>query len=127
MEGLFQPLHLILIIFILLLLFGPSKFASLGKGLGEGIRNFKSSMKEGAQDAEAKKDEKSEEKKIVAAPCDSTTPLTRGRYKAPASTCRKPAPPAAPPHCCNRPQSAESSAKPCLESRTRRPYPSAHP
>jgi sec-independent protein translocase protein TatA len=63
MEGLFQPLHLILIIFILLLLFGPSKFASLGKGLGEGIRNFKSSMKEGAQDAEAKKDEKSEEKK----------------------------------------------------------------
>jgi sec-independent protein translocase protein TatA len=63
MEGLFQPLHLILIIFILLLLFGPSKFASLGKGLGEGIRNFKSSMKEGAQDADTKKDEKSEEKK----------------------------------------------------------------
>jgi sec-independent protein translocase protein TatA len=63
MEGLFQPLHLILIIFILLLLFGPSKFASLGKGLGEGIRNFKSSMKDGAQDTEAKKDEKSEEKK----------------------------------------------------------------
>jgi sec-independent protein translocase protein TatA len=63
MEGLFQPLHLILIIFILLLLFGPSKFASLGKGLGEGIRNFKSSMKDGAQDTEAKKDEKAEEKK----------------------------------------------------------------
>jgi sec-independent protein translocase protein TatA len=63
MEGLFQPLHLILIVFILLLLFGPSKFASLGKGLGEGIRNFKSSMKEGAQGGEAKKDEKSEEKK----------------------------------------------------------------
>jgi sec-independent protein translocase protein TatA len=45
-EGLFQPLHILLIIGIALLVFGPSKFAGLGKGLGEGIRNFKSSMKE---------------------------------------------------------------------------------
>ena len=61
-EGLFQPLHLLLIVAIALLLFGPSKFASLGKGLGEGIRNFKSAMKDG----EGKKDEKpttTEEKK----------------------------------------------------------------
>ena len=58
-EGLFQPLHLLLIIGIALLLFGPSKFASLGKGLGEGIRNFKAAMKDG----EDKKDEKAEEKK----------------------------------------------------------------
>jgi len=58
-EGLFQPFHILLIIAIALLLFGPSKFASLGKGLGEGIRNFKASMKEG----EEKKDEKTEEKK----------------------------------------------------------------
>jgi sec-independent protein translocase protein TatA len=35
-----------LIIAIALLLFGPSKLADLGKGLGEGIRNFKSSIKE---------------------------------------------------------------------------------
>ena len=58
-EGLFQPLHLLLIIGIALLLFGPSKFASLGKGLGEGIRNFKAAMKDG----EDKKEEKAEEKK----------------------------------------------------------------
>jgi len=58
-EGLFQPFHILLIIGIALLLFGPSKFASLGKGLGEGIRNFKSAMKEG----EEKKDAKPEEKK----------------------------------------------------------------
>ena len=44
-EGIFQPLHILLIIGIALLLFGPSKFADLGKGLGEGIRNFKSSLK----------------------------------------------------------------------------------
>ena len=45
-EGLFQPLHLILIVAIALLVFGTSKFSALGKGLGEGIRNFKSAMKE---------------------------------------------------------------------------------
>jgi len=53
-EGLFQPLHLLLIIAIILLIFGTSKFAAVGKGLGEGIRNFKSSMKE---PEEKKKDE----------------------------------------------------------------------
>jgi sec-independent protein translocase protein TatA len=58
-EGLFQPLHILLLIGIALLVFGTSKFAAVGKGLGEGIRNFKSAMKEG----EAKKDEKPEEKK----------------------------------------------------------------
>ena len=45
-EGIFQPLHILLIVGIALLLFGPSKFADLGKGLGEGIRNFKSAIKE---------------------------------------------------------------------------------
>jgi sec-independent protein translocase protein TatA len=57
--GEFSPFHWLLIIAIALLLFGPAKFASLGKGLGEGIRNFKASMKEG----EGKKEEKPEEKK----------------------------------------------------------------
>jgi sec-independent protein translocase protein TatA len=45
-EGLFSPWHILLIIGIALLLFGPSKLADLGKGLGEGIRNFKSAVKE---------------------------------------------------------------------------------
>lgn len=45
-EGLFQPLHLLLIIGIILLIFGTSKFSALGKGMGEGIRNFKDAMKE---------------------------------------------------------------------------------
>jgi sec-independent protein translocase protein TatA len=54
-EGIFQPLHILLIIGIALLLFGPSKFADLGKGLGEGIRNFKSSMKDPEKKDEAPK------------------------------------------------------------------------
>jgi sec-independent protein translocase protein TatA len=40
--------ELLVIVFIALLIFGPKKLGELGKGLGEGIRNFKSSMSEGS-------------------------------------------------------------------------------
>jgi sec-independent protein translocase protein TatA len=46
-EGLLRPMHLLVIMFIALLIFGPSKLSELGKGLGDGIRNFKSAVKEG--------------------------------------------------------------------------------
>jgi sec-independent protein translocase protein TatA len=62
-EGLFQPLHLLLIIGIALLVFGTSKFAAVGKGLGEGIRNFKASMKD--PEVEKKDQAKNEEEKKV--------------------------------------------------------------
>ena len=44
-EGLFQPTHLLVIFGIALLVFGPKKLPELGKGIGEGIRGFKSAMK----------------------------------------------------------------------------------
>jgi sec-independent protein translocase protein TatA len=59
--GEFQPLHWLLVIAIALLLFGTSKFAAVGKGLGEGIRNFKAAMKE--PEAEKKDAPKEEEEK----------------------------------------------------------------
>jgi sec-independent protein translocase protein TatA len=55
--GELSPWHWLLVIAIALLLFGTTKFAAVGKGLGEGIRNFKQAMKE----PEEKK--KEEEKK----------------------------------------------------------------
>jgi sec-independent protein translocase protein TatA len=58
-EGLFQPMHLLVIAGLALLLFGPKKLPELGKGLGEGIRGFKSALKE-------------EEK-----PADTISPTTR--------------------------------------------------
>jgi len=45
-EGLFQPMHLLVIFFIALLVFGPKKLPELGKGLGEGLRALKDGMKE---------------------------------------------------------------------------------
>ena len=44
-DGLFQPMHLLVIFGLALLVFGPKKLPELGKGLGESIRGFKSAMK----------------------------------------------------------------------------------
>ena len=52
-EGLMQPMHLLMILIIALLFFGPSKLGELGKGLGDGIRHFKDAIK----DAPAKPEE----------------------------------------------------------------------
>jgi sec-independent protein translocase protein TatA len=49
-EGLFQPMHLLVIFGIALLVFGPKKLPELGKGIGEGIRGFKSAIR--AEEAE---------------------------------------------------------------------------
>ena len=47
--------EILLILAVALLIFGPSKLADLGKGLGEGIRNFKSAVKDGEQQDTEKK------------------------------------------------------------------------
>ena len=43
-EGLFQPMHLLVIFGLALLVFGPKKLPELGKGMGESIRGFKSAI-----------------------------------------------------------------------------------
>jgi sec-independent protein translocase protein TatA len=45
MRDLLQPMHLLIILLVFMILFGGKKLADVGKGLGEGIRNFKSSLK----------------------------------------------------------------------------------
>lgn len=45
-EGIFQPMHLLVIMGVALLVFGPKKLPELGKGIGEGIRGFRASIKE---------------------------------------------------------------------------------
>ena len=52
-EGLFQPMHLLVIFGIALLVFGPKKLPELGKGIGEGIRGFKSAIREQAEEKPA--------------------------------------------------------------------------
>lgn len=45
MFGLGMP-ELLVILVIIVFIFGTSRIASLGKGLGEGIRNFKKGIKD---------------------------------------------------------------------------------
>ena len=66
------PGELLIIGLIALLLFGAGRIADIGKGLGQGISNFKKGLKEADDDEKPKKtekaavkddDEKKEEKK----------------------------------------------------------------
>ena len=43
-EGLFQPMHLLVILVIAMLVFGPKRLGEIGKGLGQGIKAFKSGL-----------------------------------------------------------------------------------
>jgi sec-independent protein translocase protein TatA len=55
-EGLFQPMHLLVIFGLALLIFGPKKLPELGKGIGEGIRGFKTAVSPSEKAAEATKE-----------------------------------------------------------------------
>ncbi len=46
--------ELLIILVIVVLIFGVNKIPQLGKGLGEGIRNFKSAIKEAQRDPDEK-------------------------------------------------------------------------
>jgi sec-independent protein translocase protein TatA len=43
-RGLFQPMHLLLILVIVLIIFGVGRLPEIGKGLGESIRGFRKAM-----------------------------------------------------------------------------------
>lgn len=45
-EGLFQPMHLMIILGIVLIIKGPGKLPELGSALGKSIKGFKKAMVE---------------------------------------------------------------------------------
>jgi sec-independent protein translocase protein TatA len=57
--GKIGPLELGLVLLIVIAIFGAGKLASLGGALGRGVKDFRSSMKDGQEESE-KKDEKTE-------------------------------------------------------------------
>ena len=46
LEGLFQPLHLIVVLAVVLVVFGPGRLPELGESLGRSIRGFKKALEE---------------------------------------------------------------------------------
>jgi sec-independent protein translocase protein TatA len=54
-ADLLKPTHVIFILLIVLIMFGPGKLPELGKGLGKGIREFKDAIKGGVSGEDEKK------------------------------------------------------------------------
>jgi sec-independent protein translocase protein TatA len=46
--------EVVLILIIVVLIFGASRLPELGRGVGDGIRNFRESLREGPQDGKKK-------------------------------------------------------------------------
>ena len=64
-EGLFQPTHLILVLVVALLVFGPGKLPELGKTLGESLRELRKALNEATPSPKPppKRDEPTEQQK----------------------------------------------------------------
>jgi sec-independent protein translocase protein TatA len=60
-EGLFRPLHLLIILVIVLVIFGAGKLPEIGEGLGKSIKSFKKALS--GDDDPKSKEEKDEKKK----------------------------------------------------------------
>jgi sec-independent protein translocase protein TatA len=60
-EGLFRPMHLLVILIIVLIIFGPGRLPEIGEGLGKSIRGFKKAM----SDKEEPKEEAKTETKAI--------------------------------------------------------------
>lgn len=51
LRDLLQPWHLLIVLAIILLIFGPGKLSGLGSALGSSIRDFKRATREDGEDA----------------------------------------------------------------------------
>ncbi len=70
-EGLFQPMHLLIILAIALIIFGPRRLPELGAGLGKSLREFKKAMQDVNQETDVKAEQKNDApREITAAPME---------------------------------------------------------
>ncbi|MDD4334338.1 MAG: twin-arginine translocase TatA/TatE family subunit [Desulfotomaculaceae bacterium] len=51
-TGAFQPMHLLLILIVVLIIFGPGKLPDVGKAMGKTIREFKRSAQADMEEEE---------------------------------------------------------------------------
>jgi sec-independent protein translocase protein TatA len=89
-AGLLQPTHIIFVIVIALLVFGPKRLPEMGRSIGHGIREFKDSMEGNGNDKdehvrEASADPAPSESPRVAALPPASGPLPAAAPEAPSA------------------------------------------
>ena len=52
LDGLFQPMHLLALLILAIFVFGPKRLPELGRTMGEGIRSFKTGIRDSVPDRE---------------------------------------------------------------------------
>jgi sec-independent protein translocase protein TatA len=57
MGGLLKPMHLLVLLVVVLIIFGPGKLPELGSSIGKAIRGFKKAMEEPENITDSKKSE----------------------------------------------------------------------
>ncbi len=62
-EGLLQPMHLLVLLVVALIVFGPKNLPAIGKALGESIRGFKKALDGEDEDSTKKLDASENQKK----------------------------------------------------------------
>jgi sec-independent protein translocase protein TatA len=75
---LFSPKHLLIVLLVVLVVFGTKKLRTIGSDLGQAVRGFKDSMKEGEREADVPPAQPIESRQI--------TGQEKAPDKAPAST-----------------------------------------
>ena len=92
-AGLLQPTHIIFVIVIALLVFGPKRLPEMGRSIGHGIREFKDSIDGNGNDASADTkheavatDAASEPVRVAALPPASTPPAAEAPGTPPSSS-----------------------------------------
>jgi len=60
-EGLFRPTHLLLILAVALLVYGPKKLPQLGEALGKTLKDFKKAVSESPSDEKRQESKKLED------------------------------------------------------------------
>ncbi len=79
-SGLLQPMHLLLILGVVLIVFGPGKLANVGHDLGKSIREFKAAME--ARDVTPEAETVVKPAQVAAAPAAATVVAESATEKA---------------------------------------------
>ncbi|MGD1010806.1 MAG: twin-arginine translocase TatA/TatE family subunit [Candidatus Aminicenantales bacterium] len=64
-ENVLQPTHLLLILFIVLIVFGPKKLPEVGKSLGQAIRGLKEGMNQAKEAMDQPEDKTPSDKSAI--------------------------------------------------------------